>query len=250
MRTIEDTHKVFNQETFLQGFLSDLASARGLVLIQSPFVTVRRVDQLRPYILSCIRRGVRVCAFIQRTFASDAEPARERAAAVNSAVELLSSYGVHITTRDLIHEKLAIIDEKIFWEGSLNILSHSNTSERMTRWQSRGKVMEAINSHNLGLCDACTTRFGKLVVFDDVWVHRQRLIIGSSIAKRRKQLGVSQKELAERSGVKQSAISGIEMGKRDVQLSTLLRLGRELGIGLRVLDWYLLPAVDERIGVE
>lgn len=157
------------------------------------------------------------------------------------------SLGLHVTMRDRIHEKLAIIDEAILWEGSLNILSHANTSERMNRWQSRSKVHEVLISHRLDLCRACCAGKGVgIISFDEPCADRQRKLIGEVIAKRRKLIGLSQKTLAERTGVQQHAISAIESGCRDVKVSTLLRLGRELRLGLRLHDWYMLPSFDER----
>jgi len=41
--------------------------------------------------------------------------------------------GVEVVTREGIHQKAAIIDRVIAWEGSLNILQHWQSKEHMTR---------------------------------------------------------------------------------------------------------------------
>ena len=48
--------------------------------------------------------------------------------------------------------------------------------------------------------------------------------IGSLVTSIRKQLGMSQKILAERAGVPQSTVSRIEQGQKDVSLSTLQKI--------------------------
>lgn len=43
-----------------------------------------------------------------------------------------------------IHEKVAIIDRKILWEGSLNILSQKASREMMRRTESEDSAMEVV----------------------------------------------------------------------------------------------------------
>lgn len=49
-------------------------------------------------------------------------------------INKLKESGATIKTyNDLRHRKLAVIDGEILWEGSLNLLSHSNSRELMRR---------------------------------------------------------------------------------------------------------------------
>lgn len=50
----------------------------------------------------------------------------------------------------------------------------------------------------------------------------------------RKELGLSQRELAARSGVPQETISRIESGKRNVNIQTLISLASAMGKKVRV----------------
>jgi transcriptional regulator with XRE-family HTH domain len=48
--------------------------------------------------------------------------------------------------------------------------------------------------------------------------------LGSNLREARKRLGLSQEAVAARSGVHSTEVSRIEAGKRDPQVSTLIRL--------------------------
>lgn len=53
---------------------------------------------------------------------------------------------------------------------------------------------------------------------------------GELLGERRKQLGITQEQLAAEVGVKRSYISRIERGETDMQLSSLLRISNALGL--------------------
>jgi transcriptional regulator with XRE-family HTH domain len=50
--------------------------------------------------------------------------------------------------------------------------------------------------------------------------------LGSNLKAARKKLGLTQEEVAERSGVHATEVSRIEAGKRDPQVSTVLKLAK------------------------
>jgi transcriptional regulator with XRE-family HTH domain len=50
--------------------------------------------------------------------------------------------------------------------------------------------------------------------------------LGTNLREARKRLGLTQEQVAERSGVHATEVSRIEAGKRDPQISTLLKLAK------------------------
>jgi len=119
----------FTEGTFYPAFARDLAAARESVVILSPFVTgrgtARWVDSLR----TAVGRGVRVRLVTRRA----EEPGGGETEEVSELVRGLRDLGVSVDLRARMHEKLAILDGRILWHGSLNILSHRDTSESMLR---------------------------------------------------------------------------------------------------------------------
>ena len=57
---------------------------------------------------------------------------------------------------------------------------------------------------------------------------------GEILRERRKELGLTQKELAEQIGRERTYINRIEKGETDLQLSSFLRIADALGITLRL----------------
>ena len=71
--------------------------------------------------------------------------------AAETAIRQLESMGVQVIIRtDNSHRKIAIIDQTILWEGSLNILSQNNSREYMRRIQSQPHTKECFKFINLG----------------------------------------------------------------------------------------------------
>lgn len=230
-------HQVYDQENFYPKLELDLKDSRFLVLIQSPYMTVRRISKLRPILSECIAKGVRVCVFTQkidRKFCSD-EEYEQKNDALELASQRLRSIGAHVNLVNKIHEKLVLVDENVLWEGSLNPLSHRDTSERMIRWESFQMVCNAVLKHNLNKCLACR----KSSCDGNV-----QNLVGSWIRKRRMQLKLSQSELSNMTKISQHTISKIEQGKYDCRLSTASKILKELDLHFRPVPWFMVPVID------
>ena len=68
-------------------------------------------------------------------------------------------------------------------------------------------------------------------VSEEGWLFSQ---IADQVAERRRDLGLSQLELARLTGTTQSAIARLESGKRPPRIDTLLRIAEALGAKLVV----------------
>ena len=240
--------KTFKEEDFYLALAKDLAKARGLVLIQSPYLALRRITTLRTALVGCIKRRVRVCTFVRNPSQSTADSAKDAETTAEQetmdAANVLLSLGVHVTFRPHIHEKVAVIDENILWDGSLNIMSQNKSSERMTRFRDREKVFETIRMHRLDGCLACLKR--RLCTEGEAESEQHMLrTVGIAVEKRRRYLKLSQKELARKVGVGQATISNIESGKGKAAMKNFQLVCCELQLHLRALPWYLSPSLDD-----
>jgi superfamily II DNA or RNA helicase len=130
---------IYNQDTFQDRFLQDLSQARKSVVIVSPYVTMKRARWLDSALRQMVERRVDV-TILTRPALSFQGRARE---AAQIALDHLQMIGVTIRCQAAIHQKYAIIDEKVAWYGSINLLSFGASQESIMRLVS-GSVARAL----------------------------------------------------------------------------------------------------------
>jgi len=121
--------RLYDQNGFYKAFLRDLYTCQQEVIIESPFITASRMGILLPLLQQLRRRGVRVVVNTRHPEEHD-ETYRLQA---TEAVNAMLSIGIVVLYTGRHHRKLAIIDRQTVWEGSLNILSFSDSCEIMRR---------------------------------------------------------------------------------------------------------------------
>ena len=130
---------LFDETNFYQQFTRDLLHSASEVVIESPFITTERMNKLVPVFNKLVGRGVKVYVITRDpkehrpSYAEQSE--REIQHFERIGVQTLICLGNH-------HRKLAIIDRKILWEGSLNILSHNKSREIMRRIDSKNHAKD------------------------------------------------------------------------------------------------------------
>ena len=138
----EDVPSVLYRENdFYPAFFKDLMNAKKRVIIVSPFVTFRRLSKFMDIFKLLTSRGVEVRIYTRPIKDLVKE---EFSPYIGKAIEQLKSMGVEVIERSNIHFKIAVIDDDIEWEGSLNILSHRDTEEIMRRFKSKSVVEEVL----------------------------------------------------------------------------------------------------------
>ena len=120
---------LFDNNTFYKAFERDLRRARHSVIIESPFITRRRMEHLLPLLMKLRRNGVRIVVNTR----NPEEHNEEYAIQAENAVVAMQDIGIKVLYTVKHHRKLAIIDEEVLWEGSLNILSQGDSCEIMRR---------------------------------------------------------------------------------------------------------------------
>lgn len=134
--------KLVNQNSFYSEFIKDLRGCKKEVIIESPYITCARMELLYPIFEKLLMRGVKI--HIVTRDPSDHEDEYMRHQSTN---EILYSQemGINIILlKGFHHRKLAIIDKKILWEGSLNILSYNNSLEIMRRIEDKKTAKEML----------------------------------------------------------------------------------------------------------
>ena len=135
--------KLFDERTFDEAFFRDLERARKSVIIESPYLTQRRARYFAGMFQEMVSGGVKIRINTRRSIDHKGEMRYQ----AEAAIKILQKSGIMVCTyNDMRHRKLAIIDGRILWEGSLNILSNGGRSrEIMRRFTSKQLCSQLIN---------------------------------------------------------------------------------------------------------
>lgn len=122
--------QLFTEKDFYTQFILDLQECKNEVIIESPYITTSRMEWLYPVFRELLTRRVKVHIITRDPIEHDGhfrhQATNEILKCNEMGINLIMLKGNH-------HRKLAIIDRKILWEGSLNILSYNHSQEIMRR---------------------------------------------------------------------------------------------------------------------
>ena len=121
--------RMYDQESFYKAFEKDLLLAQKEVIIESPFITIKRINALLPMFTKLRNRGVSITINTRDPYEHDMEYEFQ---ALDS-ITMLQSMGIKVLYTVKHHRKLAVIDKTFVWNGSLNILSQNDSCEIMWR---------------------------------------------------------------------------------------------------------------------
>jgi phosphatidylserine/phosphatidylglycerophosphate/cardiolipin synthase-like enzyme len=138
---------LFDEKTFYNAFIRDLEGCRNEVIIESPYITSKRADMLIPVFESLLAKGVKIYVMTRDPKEHEENMEYQSEEAISQfermGVQVLLCIGNH-------HRKLAILDRKTLWEGSLNILSQNKSREIMRRIESEELAIQMFEFLRLG----------------------------------------------------------------------------------------------------
>lgn len=133
---------LFNEKTFYPAFIKDMLAAKEEIVIHSPFISKFRSEFFRRTLKELRRKNIPAFIFTRPLEEHEYFARAEIACALKDYEES----GAQITyLSGYVHEKLAIIDREILWEGSLNILSQRESREMMRRISDETSAKETMS---------------------------------------------------------------------------------------------------------
>lgn len=133
------TSILYDEGSFYNKFLQDTQNAQKEVIIESPFISTRRLNTLKPLFEHLIAQNIDVYVMTRSPQEHDETMAKQAEGGIRYferlGVQVLLCTGNH-------HRKLAMIDRRILWEGSLNILSQTQSREIMRRIDSKRLTLQ------------------------------------------------------------------------------------------------------------
>ena len=142
-----NSSKLFNEYTFYEAFIADLKKCKKEVIIESPFITTRRMNDFRSVFEKILDKDVKIYIFTR----DPSEHEITMAYQAETEIQYFEKIGVQtLICTNNHHRKLAILDKKILWEGSLNILSQTHSREIMRRIEGKEPAIQMFEFLNLG----------------------------------------------------------------------------------------------------
>ena len=136
------TSQLHDEKTFYQNFLKELEKCESEVIIESPYITSERMGTFDRIFEKLLQKGVKIYIITRDPREHDEnleiQSEREITNFECIGVQVFLIFGNH-------HRKLAIIDRKVLWEGSLNILSQTKSREIMRRIEDKELTQEMLD---------------------------------------------------------------------------------------------------------
>jgi len=137
--------ELYTERNFWAQFFQDIKGVKERLVILSPFISTHRSGMLMNYFQAMISRGVAIQIHTRPVSQQVGEMAKQ----ADVVIRQLRSIGASVIEHLSMHQKIAILDNTIAWEGSLNILSHRDTGEHMRRFECPSAIEEIIRNLDL-----------------------------------------------------------------------------------------------------
>ena len=119
-----------------------MMNASREILIVSPFVTKRQTPQMLQYMGAALGKGIKT--IVVTSPVSDLKDKSKPA--LEEILDLLKKAGVQLVFKSNVHQKFAVLDQRIIWYGSINLLSFGSSEESIMRLESPNIAHELIRS--------------------------------------------------------------------------------------------------------
>ncbi len=136
---------LYTEKNFWAQFFLDLKTVKERLILLSPFLSVRRSSPFMDYFQAMRSRGIEIRIYTKPRNQQIGEMANQ----AEIVIRQLSAIGAKVIERHKMHQKVAILDNTIAWEGSLNILSHLDTEEHMRRFVGPSIIEELVRNLEL-----------------------------------------------------------------------------------------------------
>jgi len=136
---------LYTEKNFWAQFFQDLKMVKERLILLSPFATVQRSGVFMDYFRAMRERGIEIRIYTKPRNQQIGEMAKQ----ADIVIEQLRGIGAKVIEHHKMHQKVAILDNTIAWEGSLNILSHRDTGEQMRRFEGLSAIEDIIRNLEL-----------------------------------------------------------------------------------------------------
>jgi hypothetical protein len=141
-KPFESVTSIFNHTNFLPVFQNDVLSSKHKIVIVSPYVSKKRVTQMSNLLVTAIKNGVKIIVITR----PEVDYKNKNRSIFSELMCSLKKIGINVVLKTNIHQKFSIIDQRIVWYGSINLLSFGSSEESMMRLDSLNIANELLGT--------------------------------------------------------------------------------------------------------
>lgn len=141
-KPFESINAIFNNNNFLTVFSNDILLAKTEIIIVSPYITKKRLAQMLIILITGINNGAKVTVVTR----PENDYKEKDKGSFQEMIRSIKNSGVNIIFKTNIHQKFAVIDQRIVWYGSINLLSFGSSEESIMRLDSLNIANELIGT--------------------------------------------------------------------------------------------------------
>jgi len=131
----EQSNVIFDSKSFEPVLRGDIDQAKTSIFIVSPFALIRRTQTVLAWLAPALKKAEVKVTIVIRSFDDFKEKERS---GVLLCINAIRAVNIHVLQRSSIHQKFIIIDDRLVWYGSINLLSYGKQSEEsIMRFESR-----------------------------------------------------------------------------------------------------------------
>ena len=134
---------LFDHSNFMPPLRLDINQAKKEIVIVSPFVLKSRVNSMIRLLLPLVDKNIKITVITRPA----AEYENKKQSEILQLIAAMEHSGIKVVSKEGIHQKFIIMDHRIVWYGSLNLLSYGkNSEETMMRFENRDIAQELLGS--------------------------------------------------------------------------------------------------------
>jgi superfamily II DNA or RNA helicase len=146
-KPLESVNTIFDNHNFLTVFSNDILTAKNEILIVSPYISKKRINQMLNILMIGINNGARVTVITRPAMDYKVKDSN----ALKEMIDSIKNSGLNVVFKSNIHQKFAIMDQRIVWYGSINLLSFGSAEESIMRLDSPNIAYELTSAIELSI---------------------------------------------------------------------------------------------------
>lgn len=132
IKPFEMINSIYDNNNFFTVFNNDILCAKRNITIVSPFISKRRLMQMLGILKNALNNKISI-TIVTRPVSDFKDKDKKN---IEEMQEYINVEGINLIVKSNIHQKFSIIDEKIVWYGSINLLSYGSAVESVMRLSS------------------------------------------------------------------------------------------------------------------